>query len=67
MVDSKTKDLKQKMFDFRVKNNLSMKKFAELANITEQTVFNIENELTTPTKFTVAKIETAIENYKKEN
>lgn len=65
MVDEKIKALKQKMFDFRVTHNLSMKKFADLANITEQTVFNIENELTTPTRFTIAKIETAIATYEK--
>ena len=63
MVDEKTKEIKQKMFDFRVKNNLSMKKFAEIANITEQTVYNIEHELTTPTKLTIGKIETAIKKY----
>ena len=63
--NEETKRIKKEMFEFRVKHNLSMSKFAKIAHITQQTVFNIENELTTPTKFTIGKIETAIENYDK--
>lgn len=60
MADNKAKELKQKVVAYRARHNLSMKKFAELANITEQTVFNIENELATPTRLTIAKIEAIV-------
>lgn len=55
------------VFDFRVKYDLSMEQMAKVVGVTTQTIYNIENRLTHPTRFTVGKVLRAIEEYEKEN
>lgn len=54
----KTIDLEfaQKIISYRAKNNLSMKKFAELCGVTFQTIWLIESGRTNPTRLTRQKI-----------
>lgn len=59
------KEFKDIVVDFRARHDLSMKQMAELAGVTEQTIFNIENRLSHPTRLTVSKILQAIKE--KEN
>ena len=49
-------DLRTRIINFRAKKNLSMEKFAKMCGVTSQTIYNIENNLSTPTRLTVAKI-----------
>lgn len=53
--------LREKMLDYRAKHNLSQVKFAELCNVTQQTVCNIENGVQAPSKLTKKKILNVIE------
>ena len=55
------KELKDKMLEFRGKNNLSQEKLAEMCQVTVQTICNIENGVQTPSKLTLAKILCVIE------
>lgn len=48
--------LKDAVLMYRVKRNMSMKKFAKLCNVTIQTVYNVETLGTKPSKMTAAKL-----------
>ena len=53
--------LRQKILDYRARHNISQYKFAELCNLTPQTVCNIENGVQEPSKLTKRKILNVIE------
>lgn len=53
--------LREKMLDYRAKNNISQYRFAELCKLTPQTVCNIENGTQAPSKLTKQKILNVIE------
>lgn len=48
--------LKEKMLEYRAKNNLSQRKAAAAAGITLQTWYSVENGYQTPSKLTEKKI-----------
>ena len=50
-------DLKQRMWNYRVKHRLSRAKFAKLCGISLQTAQYVERGLQKPSAMTVAKIE----------
>lgn len=50
-------DLRQRMFDYRVKHRLSREKFAKLCGISLQTAHYVERGLQKPSAMTRAKIE----------
>lgn len=52
----------EKILAYRAENNLSMQKFAELCNVSMQTIYNIEKRNTKPSRFTLAKIKKVLEN-----
>ena len=54
------KQLAQRIFEYRVKYNLSQSAFADLCKLSTQTINYVENELQKPSKMTVAKIEQVI-------
>ncbi|MDE7104972.1 MAG: helix-turn-helix domain-containing protein [Ruminococcus sp.] len=49
-------ELRQKMIDYRAKHNLSMDSLAKLCNVSNQTIYLIENGLQKPSRVTFAKI-----------
>lgn len=49
-------EIKKLMYEYRVKHDLSMEKFARLCNISIQTVYCIERGLQTPSARTREKI-----------
>ena len=51
----------EKILDYRAKHNLSQQKFADLCNVTLQTVCNVENGVQSPSKLTRKKILNLIE------
>lgn len=59
MVNEKTKQLKSDVLFYRGKYNLSMKELAKLANVSLQTICNIENEIADATRMTESKIRIA--------
>jgi DNA-binding XRE family transcriptional regulator len=48
--------LREKMLDYRARHNISQVRFAELCQLTPQTVCNIENGIQEPSKLTKQKI-----------
>lgn len=54
-------DLADKILEYRGKNNLSQKKFAELCGVTEQTICYVERNLQKPSRLTEKKILLVIE------
>lgn len=54
--------LAQKMIEYRARENISAKELARRCKISVQTVYYLENELQTPTRFTRQKIMNVIEN-----
>ena len=60
MTDKERLDLIKEMVKYRAKHNLSMLKFAQIAGIGVQTVFNIENSKTMPTRIVAQKIRNII-------
>lgn len=67
MTNKELKELSTKMFNYRAKNNLSAKKFAELCKLTMPTVYNIENRRRAPSKMTLRKILNVIEKEEKQD
>lgn len=63
MEDERLDKVAKELFDFRVKHNLSQAKFAELANVTMQTVSNVETKKYALTRFTEMKIYRAMKLY----
>lgn len=61
MNEKELKDLSSKIFNYRVKHNLSADKFARLCNLTMPTIYNIENCKQVPSKMTLRKILNVIE------
>ena len=53
-------DLKEEMLNFRAKNNLSQRRAAERAQITNQTWYAVENGYQNPSKMTEMKIRKVI-------
>ena len=53
--------LREKILDYRGKHNISQAKFAELCNLSVQTVCNIENGVQKPSKLTKMKILNVLE------
>ena len=51
-----SENLVKDIWDYRVAHNMSAKKFAELCNVTEQTIHNILTETQKPSTMTVLKI-----------
>lgn len=51
----------EKILAYRAEKNLSMQKFAELCNVSIQTIYNIEKRNTNPSRFTLAKIKKVLE------
>ena len=49
-------ELKEEMLNFRAKNNLSQRKAADRAQITNQTWYAVENGYQNPSKMTEMKI-----------
>ena len=49
-------DIGKMIFDYRVKHNISQLKFAELCEVSSQTVCNIENGKQKPKKLTAQRI-----------
>ena len=56
MTKEELKVLGEKLFEYRVKNNLSAQKFSKLCNLTLPTIYGIENCKRTPSKMTLRKI-----------
>ena len=56
----------QEIIEFRARHDLSVKEFAKVARVSSQTVYLIEHGLSSPTNKTVAKINIAMKEYKKE-
>lgn len=54
--------LAKKMIEYRARENISAKELARRCKISVQTVYYLENELQTPTRFTRQKIMDVIEN-----
>lgn len=54
--------LAKKMIEYRARENISAKELARRCKISVQTVYYLENELQTPTRFTRQKIMNVIEN-----
>lgn len=52
----KDKELIEKMLDYRARHNISQVKFAELCNVSQQTICNVENGVQAPSKLTRMKI-----------
>ena len=52
----------EKILAYRAEKNLSMQKFAELCNVSIQTIYNIEKRNTNPSRFTLAKIKKVLES-----
>lgn len=57
-------DLKQRMWDYRVKHRLSRRKFAEMCGISLQTEQYVERGLQKPSAMTRAKIELVLKEEK---
>lgn len=57
----KDKELIEKMLDYRARHNISQVKFAELCNVSQQTICNVENGVQAPSKLTKRKILNLIE------
>ena len=53
-------NLKAVMLNFRAKHDLSMEQMAKIVGVTTQTIYNLENDLSNPTRLTVSKIMRAI-------
>lgn len=53
--------LQAAILSYRARHNLSQGKFAELCNVTPQTICNIENGVQKPSKLTRTKIKVVIE------
>ena len=53
--------LRKKMLDYRARHNISQLRLAELCNVTQQTICNIENGIQSPSKLTKQKILNIIE------
>ena len=53
--------LREKMLDYRARHNISQLRLAELCNVTQQTICNIENGIQSPSKLTKQKILNIIE------
>lgn len=51
----------EKMLDYRAKHNISQVKLAELCNVSQQTICNVENGVQAPSKLTRKKILNVIE------
>lgn len=54
--------LGEKMIRFRAKNKLSQAKFAEMCEVTVQTICSVENGTQNPSKLTEARILMAMED-----
>ena len=52
--------LAERMIDYRAKERISQSELAKRCGIAVQTINSVENELQSPTKLTVAKIELVI-------
>lgn len=52
----------EKILAYRAEKNLSMQKFAQLCNVSIQTIYNIEKRNTNPSRFTLAKIKKVLES-----
>lgn len=57
-------DLRQRMFDYRVRHRLSRAKFAALCGISLQTAQYVERGLQKPNEMTRAKIELVLKEEK---
>lgn len=57
----KDKELIERMLDYRAKHNISQVRFAELCNVSQQTICNVENGVQSPSKLTKRKILNLIE------
>lgn len=51
-----SKELSNKILDYRAKHNISQNDFAKLCNISQQTACNVENGVQKPSKITLKKI-----------
>ena len=54
--------LGERILEYRAKHRLSLKAFAELAGISLQTVWSIENEQQKPNRLTLKKIEMVLDD-----
>lgn len=54
--------LADKIIAYRAKHNMSMKRFAEICNVSYLTIWNIEHDKTTPTRLSEAKINQVLNN-----
>lgn len=54
------KELANAMVTYRAKHNLSQRKFAEMCNVTTQTIHQVEAGMQSPSNLTRRKIELAI-------
>ena len=61
MNKKESSEFREKILDYRARNNISQYKFAELCKLTVQTVCNIENGVQSPSKLTKKKILNLIE------
>jgi len=58
------KELIDKMIEYRAKNDLSQREFAEKAGVSLQTINSVETGLQEPSKVTKAKIELVLKGEK---
>lgn len=58
--------LSEEMIEFRGRYNLTQQKAADMANITKQTWYGIENGIQTPSKLTESKIRLIMKGAKDE-
>lgn len=59
--------LKDDIVKYRAKHNISMEEFASMCNLTLQTIYNIEREISNPTRLTESKIRIVIDADEEEN
>ena len=49
--------LQERMIEYRAKERLNQQELADKCGVSKQTIYSIENNLQTPSKVTMAKIE----------
>ena len=59
-------DIGDRMLEYRARNKMSQKEFAEKCGISTQTVWTVETHQQTPSRMTIAKIELVIGKEEKE-
>lgn len=66
MTEKQRAEFGHRLIRFRVRYNISQTDFARLANLSQPTVSHVEQGTFAPTKKTMAKIEAAIEEIKRQ-